>query len=63
MTNEQLNDTLNNSTDISTIIYNRTQIQHGLSTSINPVSVILSTMTNIKYNMIYEMPGSVKNDY
>lgn len=63
MTNEQLNDTLSNSTDISTIIYNRTQIQHGLSTSINPVSVILSTMTNIKYNMIYEMPGSVKNDY
>lgn len=63
MTSSQMHDALNNAADISTVIYDYDAIEKGLSSTIDPISAILSTMTDIKYNMILEIPGNVKNDY
>lgn len=48
---------------IETVIYNRDNIQAELSTQINPENAVKETLTNINYNILFEVPGSVKNDY
>ena len=54
-----------NASEIQTVIYDKPYIVSCLENNIkpDPISSVLSTVSNIQYNTVYEIPGQVQNDY
>lgn len=53
------------SSNISTIIYNYAEISAAVKNDLTQLGdiAVLSALTNIEYNMLYEIPGNIYNDY